>query len=946
MAVPQELVDDFVHGRASVFVGAGLSAGLGLLTWNELTQRLARDLGPEWRAKPALEVAQRYRDRFGAPRLTELLIESLTTLDAAPLKSHETLVGGLHLDHIFTTNFDDILEEACRKVGRPPHVAFDSGTYGLFPHGFFRVIKLHGHLHAPESIVLASVDYDNFMATHPAMATAIEEAFRTRTIVFIGYGFGDPDIRRILERVRTTTGAFARPHYIVSVDPDSETVLKHKREGLTVVPCPTAGGTKTEAVVTWLDQLQRAVAKQRPLHADDDESASMPERSANLVGRDAKRTEVLNALDMVRAVVITGEPGVGKTCIALDVAHRWVAADARGRRKIVWFAAREHEARSGWLNELLDQIGSQLHHEYIGRHPADDIEWKMVEAKSALTEPTMLVLDNMETVGQTEAGELWAWLLTIPIQSRVLLTGRPEITETSSRLGFHVVHLMGLADADAAMLIDRFANRGGHDGVLNAERNNFPALARITRGNPELLRLACSAIEHRIVRFDQLDALRTIPSDVDRLFEELLTLAWTAPDAGDMRRVMMCTPLFVSSTIPHRILTHVAGLTGAAARAATDRAVELGLLEPTRDERRYFVHPRVREFAAASLKRDRAFERRVRAGCAERYLRFVKGVVEGGRSSPAVPYWRALVSEAMHELDHEWPMIRAQMEWALGKDPDLLRDFVMMLVHYMDSRCLNPDRIRYTAHVVDHVPNEECPEDCSVLRLDALAWTYLEECKLDEAWEQVERGRELALLMDEGAEQLVSLATAWSALITARRGDLQTADATIRDALRIADTLEPWIRMRLYMAAGDIALMRSDAADACASYCKAQRASEEYGDDGLGYQIHPRIGLAMTMLPDRLNEAQSHFDGIRGRGVPSGTLYADYGLGLVEIARGWVDKGRARIRATRERLEQRRASSLIADLMDVQYGRLDPEGAAALAAAAPARSAGVVTGSF
>ncbi len=930
MIVPHELVDDFVQGRASVFVGAGLSTGAGLISWNELTLRLAGELRIDPRAASPLDVAQRYQDRFGSARLVEELSQYLSTLDVKPTQAHSVLVDGLHLEKIFTTNFEDVLELACRDAGRAPHVAYDSATYGIFPAGFFRIVKLHGHLDAPRSIVLATTDFKQYLRTHPALATGLQNEFQTSTVLFIGYGFADPDIQAILKRVNRTAGRFARRHYIVMLDPDDATKKRLADLDLTVIECSTDGRSPQDAVTAWLQALQRAVLRLRPLDRGQDLIA-VPDRTVELIGRDAHCESVLASLNAsTRIVVLSGAPGIGKSSVAIQVARKWVDEAAPGRRKAVWFAAREHEARSGWLNELVDQIAINLGIEYVARRGADELEWKTSEVAKALAQPRLLVLDNMESAHGSNIDALWRWLRRLPIQTRVLITCRPQMARSLTAAGFAVIDLPGLSDADALRLLERYVYLYDDTGALSAETSRFSELVSVVLGNPELLKLTCMALEHRVLPFDELvSQLRASRASTDVMFELLLSLAWYAADADDMRRLLMCTSLFVSATVPHGIVSRIAGLAPQiVADAATDRAVQWGLLEPTQDRRRYFVHPRVREFAAEQLKKQRYFERDVRRACAERYLAFVRDVVERGRRLPDVPYWNALVSEDMNALDIEWPMIRAQLDWAVAnKDIDVLRQFVLLLVHYMDSRCLNPDRLRYVTCVVRSMDDNDCPQDLALLHLDALAWTHLEEGDaehLKQALEEIDRGEQISQLVSEGENDLMALAKAWRALVFARQERTTDSRAMIAEALSLADVVEPWIRMRVFMAAGDIALMGDAVTPAFEHYQRALDASFAYGEDGMGYQLLPRIGLAMTMLDGALDEAQAHFDGIRARGIPSGKLYGDYGLGLVEYARGRSGRGRSLIQATRHALRDRRASSFLGDLMNARYRHVDP----------------------
>ncbi|HEY0394472.1 MAG TPA: SIR2 family protein [Candidatus Elarobacter sp.] len=931
------LVDALAKGQAAVFVGAGLSAGAGLATWNQLTRRLADELEIDPEHYSPLEVAQLYVDRRSAADLSRALVVELRNLQVQPTRAHEVLASGLGLSKVYTTNFDDLFEFGCRACGRRPAVIIDAATFASAPPDDFWIIKLHGDLNAPGSIVLAATDFERYLDERPEMVNALAHDFLTRTVLFVGYGFGDPDIQKILRRVQHGAGKFARKHYIAAFDPAPAERERLEGFGLTVIEVPSRGDV-AQASIEWLAELERLVAHKRSAEqVADEQPAALPRRSVDLIGRDAYCADVFAALDARSAVLIRGLAGMGKTSAALAVTRNWLHRDAP-RSRVAWFSARERSGETHWLNEILDAVAVQVNRGDIATHGPEEVVWKrdeLTRVLAAANAPVLIVLDNFETVPDEQLDELADWVATVPPPSAVLVTSRPRAAGAEGRLGLHVMELNGLNEPDALALLDRYARRFDKSDTLAAGRPRFPDVVKYALGNPEAMKLAVSVVQDGALTFPQMlgaleraQAANDDATRLDAVYEALLSSAWEAlsPSA---RSLMTCVALFVSTPVPRGVLIRTARLDRHAADDAVEQATHLALLEETLDGTGFLVHPKVREFAARQLRADSDFERRARRECAEEYCKLVKGVIHRGRQAPHVRYWRSLVSAEMRELDPHWPMIREQLEWAKRKDVDLLRELVVHLVHYMDSRCLNAERIAYTTAVVDAYGDDDCPDDLALLRIDALAWTYLEEGKPAEAEFQVARGEEIAEHVEETYEELLAVAKAWRAVARTRLGFASQGSELIAQALAAADALPPWIRMRIQMAAGDLALASGRAEEAYRRYENAAAEARAY-NDGLGYQLHPRLGLALVMLPghlpETLNEAQRNFDAIRGRGVPSGKIYGDYGLGLVEFARERIDKGRALIRTARAELARRRASSLLRALMDDLYLRLDPDG--------------------
>ena len=78
------------------------------------------------------------------------------------------------------------------------------------------------------------------------------------------------------------------------------------------------------------------------------------------------------------------------------------------------------------------------------------------------------------------------------------------------------------------------------------------------------------------------------------------------------------------------------------------------------------------------------------------------------------------------------------------------------------------------------------------------------------------------------------------------------------------------------MAAGDIALKQNRSPEALRFYEEAAKSIEEYGGEGHGYQIDPRIGLAHLGVGN-LEAARNRFNALRANeAIPIGKLYGRF----------------------------------------------------------------------
>jgi tetratricopeptide (TPR) repeat protein len=386
---------------------------------------------------------------------------------------------------------------------------------------------------------------------------------------------------------------------------------------------------------------------------------------------------------------------------------------------------------------------------------------------------------------------------------------------------------------------------------------------------------------------------------------------------------MMVTPMFAGiESMRADALNDSTGL-GLGFGEALEQVVRFGLLEKE-VEARYVIHPKTRTFAGEKALSEAKFAAEARKRCAEHYLTYVKTSVV--RDKPEPKYWNALVTERMKEIDPEWMMIRDVMSWCeqQGWD-DLLIGFVMVLVHYMDSRFLNQERLLYVGKAIEALGRRPRAADEALLRVDALGWTYVEESNWSEAHQQIDEGLRVAARVEATNERmdLIALGKAWKAraLIEQFKASPE-ADRLIEEALEDAVRRSPWIRVRIQYVAGDIALKEGRNEDALKCFLSAESALKEYGGEGGGYQIKPRVGMALVSL-GHISEAEHEFEALRQLpGIPVGNLYGRYGLALASYQRGEHSKAEALVQESRQQLEKTARSNLLWTLFDDLFSKL------------------------
>ncbi len=222
--MPSELLDAFYsrygmaleEGAAALFVGAGLSQPAGFVNWKDLMRGIAKELRLDVDQETDLiAVAQFHVNQFGGRgQLNQLLIEEFTK--NAQLTTNHRLIADLPLHTIWTTNYDELLEQAFTAAyKRCDTKTTQQNLVTTSPGRDVVIYKMHGDIHQPDDAVLVKDDYERYDRDHPLFSTLLQGDLISKNFLFLGFSFTDPNIDYILSRIRVILGKNQRPHYCV-----------------------------------------------------------------------------------------------------------------------------------------------------------------------------------------------------------------------------------------------------------------------------------------------------------------------------------------------------------------------------------------------------------------------------------------------------------------------------------------------------------------------------------------------------------------------------------------------------------------------------------------------------------------------------------------------------------------------------------------------------------
>jgi hypothetical protein len=264
-----DLACDIREQRVILFAGAGLSAGLGLPSWEEFIGRLGSELGfdpetylslsPDFRS-----LAEYYcLERGSLDGLRERMVRDWAVSDAKLAASdvYRRIVQ-LGFPLIYTTNYDDLLERAFELHGVPFNKVTSAKDIASCEPNVATIVKFHGDLEEG-SLVLTETDYFRRLGFDEPLDIQLMAHALGRGILFLGYSASDVNLRLLLFRLRqiwSDRGAGkSRPRsYIVMTRPDR--IQQRILDSWGVIPLVTRRGEPEDeagALVSFLERLAR-----------------------------------------------------------------------------------------------------------------------------------------------------------------------------------------------------------------------------------------------------------------------------------------------------------------------------------------------------------------------------------------------------------------------------------------------------------------------------------------------------------------------------------------------------------------------------------------------------------------------------------------------------------------------------------------------------------------
>ena len=201
-------------GTAAIFAGAGTSRDSGFVDWKELLRPMAEEIKLDIeKESDYLAVAQYYKD---ASRSRGGINQSIMDCFSNGVKENEKveILARLPISTYWTTNYDELIEDALKRNNRKVDVKMDSDQLAMIKLNRDAVVyKMHGDVNHAARAVLTKEDYIFYEKKRPFFRTLLKSDLLTQHFLFVGFSFNDPNIDFIIGQISSLLGENIGTHY-------------------------------------------------------------------------------------------------------------------------------------------------------------------------------------------------------------------------------------------------------------------------------------------------------------------------------------------------------------------------------------------------------------------------------------------------------------------------------------------------------------------------------------------------------------------------------------------------------------------------------------------------------------------------------------------------------------------------------------------------------------
>lgn len=226
--------------KVSPFIGAGFSIEAKAPSVAELTAAILTEFdNEELRNEHENDSLQNLTNFFvekicngSRNHLIEILRDKFNFTPAC-MDDHNMLAKIPHFKHLFTTNYDTLLEDSYPLTERDVVRNDKDCTY--IQENKTTIFKIHGDFIDPDSVVITSNDYKQFFKKpiYSELWDLTKTEFLTKSILFIGYNLYDDNIVDIIKHISKAVGKNKKEMFLIVPQINDSRKKQLKKLGVT-----------------------------------------------------------------------------------------------------------------------------------------------------------------------------------------------------------------------------------------------------------------------------------------------------------------------------------------------------------------------------------------------------------------------------------------------------------------------------------------------------------------------------------------------------------------------------------------------------------------------------------------------------------------------------------------------------------------------------------------
>ncbi|WP_209366274.1 SIR2 family protein [Sediminibacillus dalangtanensis] len=208
------MLKELRNNNLAIFAGAGLSRGSGFVDWKELLRDIADELELDIdKELDLVSVAQYHVNANGRQTINEAIIQEFQR--TAEKNDNMDILSRLPINTYWTTNYDSIIEDTLQSGNKVTDIKISQSQMKNYkPDRDVVVYKMHGDKDFPDDAVITRDDYERYDNDRRLFTTQLKGELISKTFLFIGFSFEDPNLEQILSKIRVELlGKSPKNHY-------------------------------------------------------------------------------------------------------------------------------------------------------------------------------------------------------------------------------------------------------------------------------------------------------------------------------------------------------------------------------------------------------------------------------------------------------------------------------------------------------------------------------------------------------------------------------------------------------------------------------------------------------------------------------------------------------------------------------------------------------------